>query len=61
MKNTTFESLYLRNGYAYEKNVRIFFIENCMVYNFCLIYFYDETYRLAEKCEKPIFATFDLE
>jgi hypothetical protein len=35
-----------------KKSIRIY-IENCMLYNFCLIYFYDKTYRLAENAKNP--------
>ena len=44
-----------------KKSIRTIFIGNFMMNNFCLIYFYYKTYRLAEKLKKPIFATFDLE
>lgn len=44
-----------------KKSVGTIFVDNCMIYNFCLTYFYHKTNRFAEKFKKPIFATFDLE
>lgn len=41
-----------------KKSVDTFFVENRMIYNFCLNYFCCKTHRLAEKREKPIFANF---
>ena len=44
-----------------KKSINTFFIDNFMIYNFSLRYFYDKTYRFAENREKLIFLTFDLE
>lgn len=39
MEIATFESLYLKNGDSQDKSVKTIFVDICMFYNFCLMYF----------------------
>lgn len=43
-----------------KKSVRTVFVDNCMICNFCLTYFYHKTNRFAEKFKKRIFLIFDI-
>ena len=40
-----------------EKSMRNIFVDNFMIYNFCLDYIFDKTYRFQEKSKK--FENFD--
>ena len=44
-----------------EKSIRNIFVDNFMIYNFCLNYIFDKTYRFQEKLKKSKNFDFDLE
>ena len=44
-----------------KKNMRNIFVDNFMIYNFCLGYIFDKTYRFQEKFKKSANFGFDLE
>ena len=44
-----------------EKGMRNIFVDNFMIYNFCLGYIFDKTYRFQEKFKKSENFDFDFE
>ena len=46
---------------ARKKSMRNIFVDNFMIYNFCLGYIFDKTYRLQEKLKKSENFHFDFE
>ena len=44
-----------------EKSMRNIFVDNSMIYNFCLGYIFDKTYCFQEKLKKSKNFDFDLE
>ena len=44
-----------------EKSTSNVFVDNFMIYNFCLVYIFDKTHRFQEKFKKSENFDFDLE